>query len=241
MIKQEGAPVAVGVKVEVEGSKRADGSVDAFKIEVKSDIDDDDNDGEIEFKGAIESLPDTPGRIGEWSVGGRKVNVTANTQIEPNVAAVAIGFIVEVHGLKRPDGSIDAKEIEVKSRDGRGGNFVQFHGTVETLPGTPGQIGVWKVSGRMVNVAANTKIETDGFPVAVGSKVEVKGALQADGSINAVKIDVEDRDDADDEFEFKGIIESLPSTPDLVGDWKVSGRTVRVNAATEISSAITAW
>src|SRR5262245_49544930 len=234
MIKQDNAPVAVGDKVEVEGAKRADGSVDAFEIEVKSDIDDDDNDGDVEFKGAIESLPDTPGRIGEWSVGGRKVNVTAATKIDPNAAAAAIGFIVEVEGFKRADGSIDAKEIEVKSMGGAGGNFVQFHGTVETLPGTPGQIGVWKVSGRTVNVTAMTKIELDGFPVAVGSKVEVKGALQADNSINAAKIEVEDRDDADDEFEFKGTIESLPSTPDLVGDWKVSGRTVRVNAAMEI-------
>lgn len=237
MIKQEGAPVAVGVKVEVEGSKRADGSVDAFQIEVEDDIDDDDDDGDVEFKGAIESLPDTPGRIGEWSVGGRKVNVTAATKINPNAASVAVGFVVEVEGIKRMDAQgsvIDAKEIEVKNRGGAGGNFVQFHGTVETLPGTPGQIGVWTVSGRMVNVTANTKIEMDGFPVAVGSKVEVKGALNADGSINAAKIEVEDRDDVDDEFEFKGVIEMLPSTPDLVGDWKVSGRTVRVNAATEI-------
>src|SRR5262245_39541888 len=237
MIKQDNSPVAVGDKVEVEGAKRADGSVDAFEIEVKSDIDDDDGDGDVEFKGAIESLPDTPGRIGEWSVGGRRVNVTAATKINPNAAAAAVGFIVEVEGNKRMDAQgsvVDAKEIEVKSMGGAGGNFVQFHGTVETLPGTPGQIGVWKVSGRMVNVTAMTKIELDGFPVAVGSKVEVKGALNADGTINAAKIEVEDRDDVDDEFEFKGTIESLPSTPDLVGDWKVSGRTVRVNAATEI-------
>ena len=234
MIKQESAPVAVGDKVEVEGSKRADGSVDAFEIEVKSDIEDDDNDGEVEFKGAIESLPDTMGRIGVWSVGGRKVNVTAATKISPNAAAAAVGFIVEVEGVKRADGSIDARQIEVKSMGGAGGNFVQFEGTVEALPGTPGQIGVWTVSGRKVNVTATTKIETNGAPVAVGSKVEVKGALAADGSINAAKIEVGDNDDADDEFEFKGKIESLPSTPDLVGDWKVSGRTVHVTAKTEI-------
>ena len=173
--------MAVGVKVEVEGSKRADGSVDAFKIEVKDDIDDDDDDGDVEFKGAVESLPDTPGRIGEWSVGGRRVNVTAATKINPNAASVAVGFIVEVEGFKRMDAQgsvIDAKEIEVKNRGGAGGNFVQFHGTVETLPGTPGQIGVWTVSGRMVNVTADTKIKLDDCPVAVGSKVEVKGALQ---------------------------------------------------------------
>src|SRR5215813_1468585 len=92
----------------------------------------------------------------------------------------------------------------------------------------------WKLCGRKVNVTATTKIETNGAPVAVGSKVEVKGALAADGSINATKIEVGHNDDADDEFEFKGKIESLPSTPDLVGDWKVSGRTVHVTAKTEI-------
>ncbi len=86
----------------------------------------------------------------------------------------------------------------------------------------------------MVNVTADTRIKVDDSPVAVGSKVDVKGALQPDGSINASKIKVKDRDDVDDEFEFKGTIESLPSTPDLVGDWVVSGRTVRVNAMTEI-------
>ncbi len=228
MIEQDDAPVAVGVKVEVKGAKRADGSVDAFEIEVESDRDDD---GQVEFKGTIESLPDTPGRIGEWSVGGRKVNVTASTRIKPDAASVAIGFFVQVKGTQRPDGSIDATEIEVKSRGGGGGSFVEFHGAVEMLPGTPGQIGVWTVSGRMVNVSANTKIKSEDGPVAVGSKVEVKGSLQADSSINAVKIEVDDRDD---EFEFKGTIESLPSTADLVGDWKVSGRTVHVTASTEI-------
>src|SRR5262249_36150668 len=66
--------------------------------------------------------------------------------------------------------------------------------------------------------------------VAVGSSVEIKGLMQADGSINAAKIEVEN----DAEAEFKGKIESLPATNDLVGDWRVSGRTVRVTAMTEI-------
>ncbi len=230
-IEQDDAPVAVGVTVEVKGAKRADGSVDAFKIEVESD---DDDDGEVEFKGTIESLPDTSGRIGEWSVGGRRVNVTANTRIKPDVNSVAIGFFVEVEGRLRQDSQgnlIDATEIEVKNRGGGNGNFVEFCGLVEMLPGTPDQIGVWTVSGRMVNVTADTRIKSKNGPVAVGSKVDVKGALQADNSINAVKIKVKNRGG---QFEFKGTIESLPSTPDLVGDWVVSGRTVRVSASTEI-------
>ncbi len=228
-IDQDDAPVAVGVKVEVKGARRADGSVDAYKISVDSDTDG--NNGVVVFRATVESLPDAAGRIGVWSVGGRKVNVTANTMLKPGADAFAVGFFVQVRGNKRPDGSIDALDIEVKNRGGGGGNFVEFCGTVEMLPGTPGQIGMWKVSGRMVNVTADTRIKLKNGPVAVGSKVDVKGALQADGSINAVKIKVKNRGG---QFELKGTIESLPATPDLVGDWKVSGRTVHVTAATEI-------
>jgi uncharacterized protein (TIGR03437 family) len=226
-IKQENGPVAIGSKAEVEGVRRADGSVDAYKIEVKFES----CCGSFEFRGTIESLPSASGRIGQWSVGGRQVNVTASARIKPDGVAVAIGFVVQVKGELRQDGSVDAAEIEVKSNGGGAGSFVEFQGTVETLPGTAGQIGMWTVSGRKVNVAAGARIEQENGPVAVGSPVEVKGSLQADGSINATKIEVENRGG---QFEFKGKVESLPSAANLMGDWRVGGRTVRVAASTRI-------
>jgi uncharacterized protein (TIGR03437 family) len=225
LIKQEGAMIAVGVRVEVEGTKRADGSVDANKIEVKSDMG---GPGMVVFMGTVESLPSTTGRIGEWSVGGRKVNVTASTTIPDNVG---VGFFVRVRGTRGQDGAINAIDIQIQNGGGGRGAFVEFYGTVEMLPGTTGQIGMWTVSGRMVNVTANTRIITKGSTIAVGSVVEVRGAPQTGGSINAVMIKLKNRSG---QFEFKGTIESLPTTADLVGDWVVSGRTVRVSAATEI-------
>ncbi len=228
LIKQENGTVAVGVRVQVESSRRADGSVDARKIEVESESG---NNGQSDFRGTIESLPSASGRIGQWSVSGRKVNVTASTRLKPDNAAVAIGFVVQVKGAFRQDGSIDAAEIEIKSNGGNGGSFVEFQGVVETLPGTAGQIGMWTVSGRKVNVAANTRIEQENGPVAVGSPVEVKGSLQSDGSINATKIEVENRGG---QFEFQGKVESLPAAANLIGDWRVGGRTVRVTASTRI-------
>jgi len=227
LIKQENGTVAVGVRVQVEGSRRADSSVDAFKIEVESETG---ANGQGEFRGTIESLPSAAGRIGQWSVSGRKVNVTASARIKPDNATVAIGFVVQVKGVFRQDGSIDATEIEVKSNGG-GGSFIEFGGVVETLPGTAGQIGAWMVSGRRVNVAATTKIEQESGPVAIGSTVEVKGALLPDGSVNAVKVEIEN--DADPN-KFFGKIEALPSALNLIGDWRVGGRTVRVNASTRI-------
>ncbi len=41
-----------------------------------------------------------------------------------------------------------------------------------------------------------------------------------------------------DETELSGVVESLPATPDLVGDWVVSGTTVHVTAETEIDEGL---
>jgi uncharacterized protein (TIGR03437 family) len=218
----------------VEGSRRSDGSVDAHKIEVDPEYAAAADEGEFEFRGAIESLPNTPGRIGQWSVGGRKVNVTPGASIKPDSLNIAVGFTVKVKGILRPDGQggvIDAKEIEVESRGGGGGTVVEFQGAVETLPGTAGQIGVWTVSGRRVNVAATTRIELESGPVTVGSTAEVRGALLADGSVNAVKIEVEN---GADPSRFYGKIEALPSALNLIGDWVVGGRTIRVTEGARI-------
>jgi uncharacterized protein (TIGR03437 family) len=230
-IKQEDGPVAVGVRVEVEGSLRADGSVDARKIETESESG---GGGSFEFHGTIESLPSNTARIGEWSVSGRKVNVTASTRIKQENGPVAIGVVVKVKGVLRQDGSIDATEIETKSGSGGGGSFVEFHGTIESLPGSTGQIGLWVVSGRKVNVSSSTIIEHAERGVAVGARVEVKGAVQADSSINATKIEIKGGVGSGSSSVLYGKIEALPAAANLIGDWKVAGRTVRVTAATII-------
>lgn len=69
------------------------------------------------------------------------------------------------------------------------GDF-KFYGTVESLPSTSGWVGDWMVSGRTVHVAATTQIKQKRGLVAVGAYVEVKGIQQADGSVNATKIEV---------------------------------------------------
>ncbi|MBP6821082.1 MAG: hypothetical protein KA368_06040 [Acidobacteria bacterium] len=235
VIRQEDGPVAVGAKVEVEGSQRTDGSVDASEIHTE---DESGNSGSFEFYGTIESLPSTTGRIGEWAISGRKVNVTAATRIKQEKGAVAVGVIVEVKGTVKTDGSVDATDIETKSgpaNPGGGGNRVsEFHGTIETLPGTTGQIGLWTVSGRKVNVVASTVIEHAALGIAVGKRVEVKGVPQTDGSINATKIEIEEGAGSTSPSILFGKIETLPTVTTLIGDWKVAAKTVHVTAATII-------
>ena len=70
----------------------------------------DGDDNEAEIIGPIISLPSTEGFIGQWQVGGSKVNVTAETKIDQSRGRAAIGAIVEVEGMKQNDGSINATE-----------------------------------------------------------------------------------------------------------------------------------
>jgi hypothetical protein len=187
-IEQEHGPVAVGAFVEVEGTAREDGSLDAREIEVESNVAG--GDGRDELKGRIEQLP-VGGLLGDWLVGGRTVRVTSATQIDQEHGPVAIGAFVEVKGASQPDGSILASKVEVKSvpadSSGRG---VNFKGTIESLP--TGLIGEWRISGRVVHVLSTTRIKQEHGPVGVGVRVKVKGASMSDGSIVATRIQVRD-------------------------------------------------
>lgn len=233
-IEQEHGIVAVGAYVEVKGSLQIDGSVDATKIEVKMSTGGGGG-SYVKFYGTVGSLPAT-GWIGDWVVSGRTVHVDAITRIEQENGPIVVGAYVEVKGWSQPDGSVNATKIEVKAGPGGGGGggaYTKFYGTIEGLPAT-GWIGDWAVSGRTVHVDATTRIEQEHGAVAVGSYVEVKGWSQADGSVNATKIEVKaGAGGSGGSTKFYGTVEQLPASG-LVGTWIVSGRTVLVSASTRI-------
>ncbi|HKA23104.1 MAG TPA: DUF5666 domain-containing protein [Blastocatellia bacterium] len=243
-IEQEDGRVAVGVTVKVEGTLRSDNSVDAIEIEVKerAEGDDDDDDGQPTFKGTIEILPNAPGFIGDWRVGGRTIHVTAATKIETEFGPVAVGAFVEIKGTVRPDGSIDATKIETKSNVAGGDGRDEFKGMIESLP-AGGLVGDWKVKGRTVHVTSATVIDQEHGRIAVGAVVEVSGTLRPDGSLDAARIEVRtasDSDSSDDSNQgspatVKGTIQSLPPSG-LLGDWTVAGRLVHVVSSTKLKS-----
>lgn len=188
------------------------------------------------FTGTIQKLPSN-GLLGDWTVGDRIVRVSSSTKIEQERALATVGATVEVEGTPNSDGSVAAKEIKVLSGPGSGGGaYIKFYGTVESLPpAASGLIGVWKVSGRTVHVTPNTNIKQEKGPITVGAMVEVEGRQQGDGSVTASEVGLEKSagGGSDDTYiEFVGQVESLPSGPGFIGDWKVSGRTVRVTSST---------
>lgn len=231
-IEQEDGSVAVGALVKIEGALQGDGSIIAREIEVEQ--------GSVaggtlsKFYGVIAKLPDS-GLIGDWTVGQVIIHVTAVTKIEQRAGAPAVGIYVEVEGVRQGDGTMNAVKIETKLRSGDTGSTsgIKFKGAIEVLPASSGLIGDWQVAGKKVVVTATTILQQNDGPFAVGAIVEVEGRLNQDMSINAFKIETEDGSNNSGEIEFKGTIESLPSTPDRTGEWVVSGRKVIVNVNTE--------
>jgi hypothetical protein len=253
VIDDEGGRPVVGATVEVKGTVRADGSVDATKIEVKiaasatpsptpnGSPTPSPSPGCEDFKGAIQTLPNTAGFIGDWNVNGRIVHVTSATVIRnDDGAATVVGAFVEVNGCQRADGSTDATGIEVKRADSTkpGEPCMSFFGTIQSLPGAANFVGDWTVAGRTVHVSASTLIKTEHGAVSVGSSVEIKGCLQTDGTFNASIIEVEggsdDNPKPSSSTEFFGAVQTLPGGNGLIGDWTVGGRTVHVTAGTRI-------
>ena len=216
--------------------------------------DDGPGDDEDELEGVIESLPGTPDFVGNWVVSGTTVHVTADTEIDQEHGAVAVGVTVEVEGTTESDGSITAEEIEVKETDedddgdddgdhddgddegDHDDEFgeIEFEGFVQALPATANLVGDWTVSGLTVHVTTDTEIEQEHGAIVVGSAVEVEGLLAADGSVTAREIESMDAEDCDeDSMSLTGTATVVPGG-DHIGRWRVSAHMVRVREATRI-------
>jgi primosomal replication protein N len=222
-IEQDGGAPAIGKTAEVEGKLNHDGTISATEIEIKAPRN-------FEFQGRVDQLPMTTGFTGDWIVSGRTVHVTSATTIDQTQKALAVGVMVKVVGTLRMDGTIDATRIETLPTQQL--PFFEFTGTVQSLPATPDLLGDWMVGTRTVHVTSMTKIETEDGPITVGTMVEVKGFVRADGSIDAAKIEpVENPPNA---IEFRGMITNLPTTPGFIGDWTIEGHTVHVSSTTRI-------
>jgi hypothetical protein len=109
---EHGTP-AVGAFVEIQGTTRPDGSIDATKIEVKF-APPAGMPAPTEFRGAVEALPAAAGFVGDAVVSRRTIHIATTTRISQEDGALAVGAMVEVKGTARTDGSLDATRIEVE-------------------------------------------------------------------------------------------------------------------------------
>jgi len=159
----------------------------------------DDDGSEVEVRGKVDSVGGS-----SLVVGGRTVLVDASTRLlGRNNETIAFstfrpGDSVEVEGVPQADGSLRATKVKLEDADnddGAGndvGEDVQFTGTI-------GSLSPLTVGGRTVQTDGSTrylgrKNETlpAGDVLKVGNRVEVEGHTQADNSVLAQKIKLED-------------------------------------------------
>jgi len=241
--QDEGA-IGVGAVVEVKGSTQSDGSVLASKIEVTTGVGGSagstPNDNEGDLTGAIQSLP-AGGLLGTWVVAGTDVQVVSTTRLEQEDGGFAIGAIVEVEGFRDATGAIVASKVELTSGGAPDEQSIpddlEIAGTVDALP-ADGLVGTWQVAGRSIVVTAATELDAENGAFAVGVTVEVKGALDASGAVDASKIESMPGTGASEPaLEFFGTVQSLPSgASGLIGVWDIGGKLVNVTAQTVIEA-----
>jgi Domain of unknown function (DUF5666) len=67
-----------------------------------------------EFYGNVEKMPEG-GMVGEWTISGRNVTATKDTEFKEKHGKLQIGAYVEVEGSEK-DGKFMAAEIETKTK-----------------------------------------------------------------------------------------------------------------------------
>ncbi len=220
----------VGDYVEVEG-KGLHANVylaKKIKLEHKEDYEDDDH-YEMEFKGKIEALSDS-----SIVVNGQTFKITAQTLILDHnkmtiqVSDLNVGQFVEIKAMLM-NGEKVALKIKLEDYDDDAFT-IELKGLIDSVATDYLVIG-----GQQVFFDSTTIVKFDDSQygsisdLQPGQFVEVKALVNPDGSLFALKIEVEDYQQMSRKVKVKGIIDSVGT--DFI---MVSGKTIYVNENTEI-------
>jgi hypothetical protein len=239
--------LVIGSRVEVQAVHRADQSLAAVTITIEF------ANSLSEIEGSVSEVASDHLKIHTKSGDDVTVAINAGTIIRADdhrggTTDLQVGTRVSVDARANADGTLTALRIEVEDEHG-GGNGNDDHGaelTGNIASIASGAITVTTGGGTTVTVklSTTTAIRHGNTTLAasdlrVGNHVEVKGALNADGSIAATSIKVEDignddkgNDDQHESVEFSGTISAVSSTSLTVGS-----TTAALNSSTVVKNS----
>ena len=170
--------IRTGAKVEVKGTRQANGSVLALKVEVEVQ--------EIEIEGTVTAAAGTCPVL-TFTANGTTIVTSASTQFTgAGCAAVRTGAKVEVKGTRQANGSVLALKVEVEVQE------IELEGKVVSIAGTCPAL-TFSVNGTSVSASAATQYRGGSCgSIKTGIKVGVKGTRQANGSVLASRVEIGD-------------------------------------------------
>ena len=119
-VKRRGDPLTlaalrVGQRLEVEGTRRTDGTVDARTLTIEDDDDDEnENENEVEFDGTMSGLSGACPSL-SFTAAGRAVATNASTEFDKTAcSAFRNGDRVQVKGNTQSNGSVVARRLRRK-------------------------------------------------------------------------------------------------------------------------------
>src|SRR5882762_5256965 len=136
-------------------------------------------------------------------------------------AVLTVATPVEVEGTLNADGSVTASEIRVEDKNDV--DRIAFVGTLTQITGNTLTVG-----GQTVNVSSATVIVKGDTTLTLadlklGDRVLVRGAVQADKSINATRIRVLPREDEPEEgMHVAGKVTAVDANTFTIGDTKIT-------------------
>ena len=212
VINDSHGPAVVGAAVEVKAEQLADGSLHALRIKVETpetpDL------PQVEFNGTIDSIG-----VDQWTVGGRVVLVDVRTQFIDEHAPLVVGALVDVMARQQADGSLWAESIRSRKPEDVGRPEIEWEGTIESMSAVS-----WTVASQIVLIDPDTVIDESEGPAQVGAQAKVTAVQQADGTLLARRIRIQNDVPDGSKTEFRGTIEVM--TP---SSWTVSGQIVAVD------------
>jgi hypothetical protein len=177
-----------GARVEVKGQQR-DGFVYAERIHVNTDGDDQPQDESASIHGKILSIGGAVPTL-TLNVGGTTVRTDGGTVVRrrgdvQTLDTLRTDMDVHVVGVRRADGSLDARMIQIND-DEVGGEF-EIEGSIGGLSGSCPSVS-FKVNGYSVTTTGTTMFDAPCASLRGGMKVKVNGIKQADDSVRATRI-----------------------------------------------------
>jgi len=172
----------------------------------------------LELTGRIESIDKEQGI---WIISGQQIIVTSTTQItgEP-----AVGRTAHVQAELHSDGTFVALIIVVEAPPtAKPPERVTISGIIQERLGD----NLWKINNIKVRVDDRTEVKGS---LEIGYFAEVEGVREGPDQVYAERITA--RQVCDATASFEGVIESIDAE---AGIWVVSGTTIRINDATQIS------